>query len=98
MHLTLCASVVDFQCGLDEALHFGPMEEHIRLQQMLESLYDKRLSRGALAQLVERINGIDEVNGSTPLRSISLRIRPLIKSPHLFKDRLHRSYNLLASR
>ena len=26
---------------------------------------------GALAQLVERINGIDEVNGSTPLRSTS---------------------------
>ena len=27
---------------------------------------------GALAQLVERNNGIVEVNGSTPLRSISL--------------------------
>lgn len=34
---------------------------------------------GALAQLVERINGIDEANGSTPLRSIRfLNFPPLL--------------------
>jgi hypothetical protein len=39
---------------------------------------------GALAQLVERYDGIVEVSGSTPLRSISLRF--LVKFSHLFKD------------
>ena len=32
-----------------------------------------RLSLGPLAQLAERLNGIEEVSGSTPLGSTSLR-------------------------
>lgn len=34
---------------------------------------------GALAQLVERNNGIVEANGSTPLRSISLFLDMLVE-------------------
>jgi hypothetical protein len=52
---------------------------------------------GALAQLVERINGIDEVNGSTPLRSILECLKPsLIIVERWFKRFYFFSFCLLS--
>ena len=49
-------------------------------------MFEPRLkSKGVLAQLVERFNGIEEVSGSTPLHSTFLNISNRIIIHQLFQ-------------